>query len=94
MKRYWLTLFAMAALLSGLTYHHQARPFSETEWTADWDGGPDHDSREYQASIAAGQRLAKDRQDAAFGQAVLMFVLVSSIGVAGRTANASFASSK
>lgn len=74
-------IVAVATLSAGLIWHHQSRPFSVVEWTADWDGGPDINTREYRASIAVGERLALHRQEAAPYQAAGAFFVIVAIGM-------------
>ena len=80
MSSYWLGVTALATLVSAPLYHYQARAFSETDWTSEWDGGPDHDSREYFASVAVGRQIAKRRQADAPFQAAGLFFVVMGIG--------------
>jgi hypothetical protein len=80
MRTYWFKLAAFAALVSASLYHYQARPFSETEWTSKWDGGPDRNSKEYYASIASGQEIARQRKSAAPLQAAVAFAFLMGLG--------------
>ena len=88
MKRYWFVVLAVATLLSVMVYKHQSRPFSEVEWTSDWDGGPDPDSKEYRGSIAAGEMIARKRQAAAPYQSGFTFGIIIGLGAALRVVQA------
>jgi hypothetical protein len=80
MTYFWRAIVVIAILLSSLVFFYENRPFSAAEWTADWDGGPDRDSKEYAASISAGEKIAQKRQSMAPYTSLITFAATITFG--------------